>query len=168
MRLVRDAGLGLALAGLAACKASLVDTRQALKGPVPEVPYIDFGGGEVRYPLGGAKSLRGFRRRDALAKMGRFCGGAAHVKVEREFDRDDMETPYHAGELEEVVALQAEHYRVHPYRHIVFGCTKPAPEPKKPVKKRASAPKPGTSVVVSSGPSVQVSSPSVPVSPGPP
>ena len=119
------------LALFSSCKASVVDTHPAVKGPVPEVPYIDFGGGQVRYPLGGARSLLGVRRRDAFRRMARFCGGAAHVKVRREFDRDDSETPYNAGELEEVVALQAEHYRVHSYRHIEFQCTQPAPPPKK-------------------------------------
>jgi len=93
------------LALFSSCKASVVDTHPAVKGPVPEVPYIDFGGGQVRYPLGGARSLLGVRRRDAFRRMARFCGGAAHVKVRREFDRDDSETPYNAGELEEVVAL---------------------------------------------------------------
>ncbi|MFA6093053.1 MAG: hypothetical protein WCU88_07050 [Elusimicrobiota bacterium] len=105
------------------CRASVVELRKAQKGPVPEVGYIDPGGGQLRWALKGGSLLQRQRRKNALKRAALHCAGA-EVKVKREWTQEDAETSYQAEDLAESVRLGLEHYRVEPYMHLEFECVR--------------------------------------------
>lgn len=116
--------LAAAVLVLAGCRAVVVELRKPVKGPVAEVGFIDPGGGHVRYALRGGRVMSGARRRDALRRAGRHCGGLMNVKLVKEWRQDDVETPYNADELEAALKLDLDHYRMEPYQHLLFDCVR--------------------------------------------
>ena len=109
------------------CRAQMVETRKRTRGPVPEVGLIDPGGGRLRYALKGPKFLLRARRQDAFRKMAKLCGGEGRVRIEREYDQDDSETPYHVDDINDTTLAEGSgHYKVESYHHIHFrGMTDP-------------------------------------------
>ena len=114
---------------LAGCSAVVVDLRRPVKGPVPEVGYIDPGGGQVRYALRGASFLVSQRRAHALRLARRHCAAflppqkkSPAIRIAKEWTQEDSETPYNAEELDVSLKNDLEHYKVEPYRHLEFQC----------------------------------------------
>lgn len=116
---MRAAPLAAAALLAAGCAGELVEMRRRVKGPVPEVGWLDPGGGHAKYSLAGGKWAVEERRKDALAKIGAYCGGK--YRVVDELDRAETETPFTA-DLEENVAAGSKHYRKADYRHLYFEC----------------------------------------------
>jgi hypothetical protein len=110
----------LAAVSLSACVVEMVDKRKPRMGPVPEVGFVDVGGGEVRYSVEGWDWVVDARRSTALRRMRRVCKGQ-QLRVVQEFTRDDVDTPYSKDDMSEL-AKGVEHFDVKPYRHIVFQC----------------------------------------------
>ncbi len=114
--------LSLCVIVLTGCGASFVERRRRVRGPVAEVGLIDPGGGHVRYALRGPGWLVRARRRKAFKKMAEYCEGKELVRVEGEYSREDVLTPFHAADLDEKKLLGTGHYQVEEYRHILFRC----------------------------------------------
>jgi hypothetical protein len=110
---------------LAACEATLTETRRRVKGPVAEVGLIEPGAGQVRYPLKGPGWLVARRRKHAYALMEKHCGGPTFFKVLSEKDAELAETRYIEEDLEADEFLQRGHYKVEKYREVEFECVKP-------------------------------------------
>ena len=105
---------------LSSCVSEMVDKKNPRLGPVPEVGYVDTGGGELRYSVEGWDWVIATRRSAALRRMRRVCKGL-QLKVVKEFTRDDADTPYSQDDIHQL-AKGVEHYNLAPYRHIVFEC----------------------------------------------
>jgi hypothetical protein len=112
---------------MSGCMAEFVEKKPPRKGPVAEVGYIERGGGDVRYSIEGWGLVVSARRSAAMRKIRRLC---KHLqpKIVDEFTREDADAPYSGAELSEGMARGLEHYKVAPYRHIIFDCV----EEKKP------------------------------------
>jgi len=106
------------------CLAETVMQRKPRRGPVPEVGYIETGGGEVRYSLEGWDWFVQGRKHDALRRMKKICRGL-DPSVVSEFMRQDADTPYSGADVTDNMSVGLEHYVVSPYRHIVFKCVPP-------------------------------------------
>ena len=108
---------------LSSCVAELVDKKKPRKGPVPEVGYVETGGGEVRYSVDGWRLVVSLRRGSALRKMRRVCKAKdLTAKVVDEWTHEDVDASYVGGEMSEEMARGLEHFNVAPYHHIVFEC----------------------------------------------
>jgi len=79
----------------------------------------------VRYALKGPDWLVRRRRKTAFGKMEKYCEGEAFFQVEREYDTDDVVTPYHTADLDADDLLDKGHYKVESYRAIEFRCVAP-------------------------------------------
>jgi len=102
----------------------MVETRRRVRGPVAEVGIIDPGGGHVRYALKGPGWLVRGRRKAAFKKMAKYCEGEDLVRVEREYQSEDAMTPFNSSDLDEQKLMEAGHYRVESYRHVLFRCVR--------------------------------------------
>lgn len=109
------------LCGLAGCEAEMVKKERPRKGPVPEVGFIETGGGEVRYSTEGWGLVVAIRRSGARRRMRRVCKGL-EVKITDEFAREDVEVPYSGDDLAPNLEKGLEHYNLAPFQHIVFEC----------------------------------------------
>jgi hypothetical protein len=102
-----------------------VEKKRPRKGPVPEVGYIETGGGEVRFSAEGWGIVVGLRRRAALRRMRRVCKSKDLTpKIVDEWTHEDADAVYSdsGDEMEDVVKRGSEHYRVAPYHHLQFEC----------------------------------------------
>ncbi len=117
--------------------AEIVEKKKPRKGPIPEVGYIDTGGGEVKYSIEGWPLWVKARRRTALRRMRRVCGKLKAV-ITDEFTRQDVEVPYSGEDVKDNLAKGMKHYTVAPFEHIVFDCVlrepSAAPAPQEPPK----------------------------------
>lgn len=85
----------------------------------------------MRYALRGAAFLVRQRRAHALRLAKRRCAAlnapqkasAPAFKIVKEWSQEDSETPYNAEELDVSLKNGLEHYRVEPYRHLLFECS---------------------------------------------
>lgn len=107
--------------------AETVEKQKPRKGPVPEVGYIDTGGGEMRYSADGWSFVVALRRRTALRKARKVCrtkDKALTMKVTDEWTHQDADPIYSDSgeELDELMQRGLAHYNVAPYHHIVFEC----------------------------------------------
>jgi hypothetical protein len=143
--------LGLILLGasLSGCVAETVRKEPPRKGPVREVGYVDTGGGEVRYSMDGWSWFVAGRRRDALRRMRKVCQ-RLHAVVVDEFIRDDADVPYSQDDIIVTLDRGSDHYSVAPYTHIEFECS----ESTAPIR---------PAVLISTSPTVSVSTESTPV-----
>lgn len=114
----------LLLVFLAGCVAETVERTKPRKGPVPEVGWVETGGGEVRYSTDGWGFVVGLRRHTALRKMRGVCKGLK-ARVTDEFTHEDVNVPYASDDLAQHIDKGVEHYEVAPYHHIVFECYEP-------------------------------------------
>ncbi len=125
----------LALVLLTGCVAEVVEKRKPRKGPVPEVGFVDPGGGEVRYSTDGWGFVISMRRATALRRMRHVCGRLP-AKIVDEYTKDDIEVPYSGEDLEVNIQRGLEHYNVAPYHHIIFECVPPEKPLTKPEAKK--------------------------------
>ena len=121
------AGFGVALMAWCGCGGELMETRRRVPGPVPEVGWLDPGGGHAKYSLQGAAWIVEGRRKDALEKIAAYCAGAGKYKIVDEVDRDEMEASYSANDVEESVGHGGKHYAATKYRHVYFECAQGKP-----------------------------------------
>lgn len=127
---------------LSGCMAEIVEKKKPRKGPVPEVGYIETGGGEVRYSTDAWGFVVGWRRGTALRKARKVCRSKDKdlaPKIVDEWTHEDADAIYSDSgeEMDELMKHGLEHYKVAPYHHIVFECQpkeKPAPAAKEPSK----------------------------------
>lgn len=127
---------------LSGCVAEMVDKKSPRKGPVPEVGFIDTGGGEVRYSTEGWGMVVKTRRGSALRRMRRVCKKELEPKIVDEFTRDDIDTPYSGMDIQDTVQRGHAHYQVAPHHHIVFDCVpKAGAESAEEVAKRSGGKK---------------------------
>ncbi len=109
---------------LAGCVSETVERNRPRKGPVPEVGWVDTGGGEVRYSTDGWGFVVSLRRGSALRRMKKICKGLK-AKIDDEFTHQDVNVPYASDDLAQHLDKGVEHYQVAPYHHIVFECFVP-------------------------------------------
>lgn len=118
---------------LSACVAETVIRQRPRKGPVPEVGFVDTGGGEVRYSTEGWGVVVAARRRSARRMMRRACKGGLVPKVVDEFERESADVAYGTTEdLATNLDRGVEHFKIAPYYHFVFECVPKDPPPAKP------------------------------------
>lgn len=114
--------LSLAACLLAACGAAMVQTRKRVKGPVPEVGWLDPGGGDVRYLATGGGWMEKRRREDAVGKIAEYCGGAGNFKIVDEVEKVEQEDPYNKDAIEDTIGSGGKHYEERRYHHVYFEC----------------------------------------------
>lgn len=107
---------------LSGCVAETVLRQRPRKGPVPEVGFVEAGGGEVRYSIEGWGFVVSARRRSAKRMMHRACKGQI-PKVVDEFEREDADVAYGTKEdLATNLISGVDHFQTAPHMHIVFEC----------------------------------------------
>jgi len=111
-----------AAALLSSCVAESVERRRPRKGPIKEVGYVDFGGGDVRYSLSGWSWFVKGRRRDAQRRMRKNCGKDLEPRVTDEYARQDADAPYVGDDLAVSIQYGGEHYKIEPFVHLVYEC----------------------------------------------
>jgi hypothetical protein len=119
---LRLAALGAAALLLSGCMAEMVEKQKPRKGPVPEVGFIDVGGGEIRYSAEGWGFIVSLRRSTALRRINHFCRKELEPRISDEFTHDDVDTPYAGMDADDDIPKGLEHYHVAPFHHIVFEC----------------------------------------------
>ena len=120
---MRRAALLIGLAALfSSCVSESVERRRPRKGPVEEVGYVDYGGGNVRYSLDGWSWFVKGRRRHARRLMRKNCGKDLEPFVIDEYARQDADAPYVGEELAVNIQLGGEHYKIEPFVHLVYEC----------------------------------------------
>jgi len=117
----------LGMLPLLGCDASLVSTRRRIRGPVAEVGVIDPGGGHARYAMKGPRWVARKRRKAAFRKMAKYCEGEGLIRIEKEYESEDVMTPFNSTDLDENKLLETGHYRVELYHHMLFHCERPGP-----------------------------------------
>lgn len=129
----RLAVVALVVAGLGAsgCVAESVERRKPRKGPVPEVGFVDNGGGRVRYSTDGWSWFVAGRRRHALRLMRKNCGKRLIPQVVDEYDRTDADAPYAGEEIGTSMSSGLDHFRIQPFHHMAYECRPKPEEPKK-------------------------------------
>ena len=155
-----------ALALLAGCVAETVIKRKPRKGPVAEVGWVDYGGGEVRYLTEGWGWFVSGRRRHARRLMRKNCGKKLEAQVTDEFGRQDADVPYSGDDIAQNLGHGGEHFKIQNFQHIVYDCRPhgsepgpakaPAPVPA-PVPAPAPAPVPAAVEPSTAAPSVEPS-----------
>jgi hypothetical protein len=118
----RGLALALAAALLSACVAVTVEKRRPRKGPIKEVGYIDFGGGEVRYSSEGWSWAVSSRRKTALRLMRRNCGPDLTPAITDEYSRVDADAPYSGEDIGASMSSGGPHYDIEHYIHILYEC----------------------------------------------
>ena len=119
---MRRAGLLLSLVLLSACVAETVERRRPRKGPVAEVGYVDYGGGNVRYSLEGWDWFVAGRKRAALRLMRHNCGRDLEPHVVDEYSREDADAAFAGEDVAASLAHGGEHFRVERYMHQTYEC----------------------------------------------
>ena len=125
-------GLALALAAslLSACVAVTVERRRPRKGPVKEVGYVEYGGGQVRYSAEGWSWFVSSRRRTALKLMSANCGRDLTPALTDEYTRMDADAAYNGEDIDASMKMGDEHYHIERYTHLAYECrTRGMPPP---------------------------------------
>lgn len=117
--------LVIAAALLSACVAVTVERRHPRKGPIKEVGYIDFGGGEVRYSAEGWNWAVSSRRKTALRLMRRNCGAELAPAITDEYTRVDADATYNGEDIDASMKMGGEHYHIERYVHLLYECRPP-------------------------------------------
>jgi hypothetical protein len=107
---------------LTACVAETVERRRPRKGPVKEVGFVDYGGGQIRYSTEGWHWAVASRRRLALKLMARNCGKEMEPKITDEYVRQDADAPYAGQDLNASMSIGDEHYKIEHYVHLAYDC----------------------------------------------
>lgn len=114
--------LALSAVLLSACVAVTVDRRRPRKGPVKEVGFVDFGGGQVRYSAEGWGPIVASRRRTALRLMASNCGKELEPRVTDEYERMDADAKYSEEEVTTTLERGEEHFVLEKYVHLAYEC----------------------------------------------
>jgi hypothetical protein len=119
-------GLALVLAAavlLAGCVAETVQRRRPRRGPVKEVGYVDFGGGQVRYSAEGWGWAVASRRKLALKLMSRNCGRDLEPRVTDEYTRQDADAAFNGQGIDASMDIgDNQHYLIEHYVHLTYEC----------------------------------------------
>jgi hypothetical protein len=118
----RAAPLVLCVVLLSACVAITVERRRPRKGPVKEVGYVDYGGGQVRYSAEGWGPFVASRRKTALKLMALNCGPDLTPVITDEYSRMDADAPYAGEDIDASMKIGDEHYLIERYEHIAYEC----------------------------------------------
>jgi len=124
-------------AAFSGCVAEMVERKKPRKGPVPEVGYVDQGGGELRYSAEGWGIVVSSRRRTALRRMRKVCKSKSkdlYAKITDEYTHQDADAIYSGEELADNMEKGLEHYKVALYHHIVFECKQTEKAPAAPAE----------------------------------
>jgi len=140
----RAAPLVLAVLMLSACVAVTVERRRPRKGPVKEVGYVDYGGGQIRFSAEGWSWNVASRRKTALKLMSLNCGPDLTPAITDEYSRMDADAAYNGEDIDASMKTGDDHYLIERYEHIAYEC-----RPK-------GAPAPAVSVSTAAAPSVIV------------
>ena len=111
-----------ALLLLGGCVSETVERRRPRRGPVKEVGFIDYGGGNVRYLTEGWGWFVAGRRRHAFRLMRKNCGKLLAPQVLDEFGRQDADVPYSGDDVAANVEHGVDHYKIQHFQHIVYDC----------------------------------------------
>jgi hypothetical protein len=154
----RAAPLVLAVVLLSACVAVTVERRRPRKGPVKEVGYVDYGGGQVRYSAEGWGWIVASRRKTARKLMALNCGPDLTPAITDEYSRMDADATYNGEDIDASMKTGDDHYLIESYEHIAYDCRpKDAPAPAVSVS-TAAAP----SVIIPATSSATLTSPEPP------
>jgi len=140
----RSSPLVLAAVLLSACVAVTVQRNRPRKGPVKEVGYVDFGGGEVRYSDEGWSPVVASRRKLALKLMSSNCGSDLTPAITDEYSRMDADASYNGEDIDASMKTGDQHYLIERYIHIAYEC-----------RPKGSAP-PAVSTTTAHGPTLVV------------
>lgn len=140
----RAAAIVLAAAVLSSCVAVTVERRRPRKGPVKEVGFIDYGGGQVRYSAEGWSWAVASRRKTALRLMRRNCGSELTPAITDEYSRSDADAAYNGEDIDASMKVGEEHFHIERYIHLAYEC-----RPK-------GAPPVAVSTAAASGPSLVI------------
>jgi hypothetical protein len=127
---MRRAGVvALAAVLLSACVAETVERHHPRRGPVKEVGYVDFGGGQVRYSAEGWSWIVASRRKTALKLMRVNCGPDLEPEITDEYSRMDADAAYNGEDIDASMKMGDEHYHIERYIHLAYECRLPAAPP---------------------------------------
>ncbi|MFI5362966.1 MAG: hypothetical protein ACHQ49_13430 [Elusimicrobiota bacterium] len=118
----RVAGLVLAVVFLSACVAITVERRRPRKGPVKEVGYVDYGGGQVRYSAEGWSWIVASRRKTALKLMSVNCGSDLEPRITDEYEHQDADAAYSGSDIDTSMSIGDEHYVIERHVHLAYEC----------------------------------------------
>lgn len=114
--------LAVAAALLSSCVAITVEKRKPRKGPVKEVGYIDYGGGQVRYSAEGWAWAVASRRKTALRLMKHNCGSELKPEITDEYSRQDADAAYNGEDIDSSMKVGEEHFKIERYIHLAYEC----------------------------------------------
>jgi hypothetical protein len=134
----------LAAVLLSSCVAVTVERRRPRKGPVKEVGYVDYGGGQVRYSTEGWSWAVASRRKTALKLMSRNCGSELVPEITDEYSRQDADAAYNGEDIDASMKIGDEHFKIERYIHLAYEC-----RPK-------GSPLPAVSTMTAHGPSLVI------------
>ncbi|HXT00654.1 MAG TPA: hypothetical protein VN915_08275 [Elusimicrobiota bacterium] len=141
----RAVPLVLAVAVLSSCVAITVEKRKPRKGPVKEVGYIDYGGGQVRYSAEGWGWAVASRRKTALRLMARNCGSELKPEITDEYSRSDADAAYNGEDIDSSMRVGDEHFKIERYIHLSYEC-----------RPKGAAPTVAVSTPTASGPTLVI------------
>ena len=107
---------------LAGCVAETVERRRPRRGPVKEVGYVDYGGGQVRYSAVGWGWAVASRRKLAFKLMRGNCGPELEPRILDEYSRQDADASYNGVDIDASMAIGDQHYVIERYVHIAYEC----------------------------------------------
>ena len=120
--MTRSAALVLAAVLLSACVAVTVERHRPRRGPVKEVGFVDYGGGQVRYSAEGWSWIVSSRRKTALKLMSRNCGPDLEPAITDEYSRMDADAAYNGEDIDASMRIGDEHYHIERYIHLAYEC----------------------------------------------
>jgi hypothetical protein len=110
---------------LAGCVAETVQRRRPRRGPVKEVGYVDYGGGQVRYSEEGWSWIVASRRKLALKLMRANCGSDLEPRITDEYAHLDADASYSGEGIDEGMDLgEDQHYVIERYVHLAYECVR--------------------------------------------
>jgi hypothetical protein len=118
----RSIPLVLACLAFSACVAVTVERHRPRRGPVKEVGYVDYGGGQVRYSAEGWSLIVASRRKMALKLMSSNCGPDLTPAITDEYSRMDADAAYNGEDIDASMKIGDEHYQIERYVHIAYEC----------------------------------------------
>lgn len=118
----RAAAIVLAAAVLSSCVAVTVEKRRPRRGPVKEVGYVDYGGGQVRYSAEGWAWAVASRRKTALRLMNGNCGPDLKPEITDEYSRSDADAAYNGEDIDASMKVGDEHFKIERYIHLAYEC----------------------------------------------
>ena len=161
----------LAALVLSACVAETVERRKPRRGPVKEVAFVEYGGGQVRYSAEGWGFAVASRRKLALKLMKNNCGAELEPRITDEYTRQDADAAYSGIDIDSSMSSGDAHFVIERYVHLAYECV-PLGAPSEPALSTSTASAPAlvnpANYVSTPTSVVPVPSSSTTVSPEPP